>query len=322
MAIDSATQTVEELYRRHGGLVFRTCRAILHDHHEAEDAAQEVFAKLLAQRGAAEAARDQRRWLLEVTRNHCIDRMRAAARRLPSTADAERRAVTGEDAAERSAARDHARWLLSLLPPRQREVLVRRTVLDEPLDTVAEGLGISYGAAAQLLHRARHVLATAGRAGGAGLVLAGGRFSALGRRLRARALRVRPLQLPLDPTLAIPVAAVLVLVLGGPAGSAHAAAASAVAPPPASVLPAAQPVAVRVAAAVTAPAPATVERSSAHAKPAPPSSHLRIAAAPPPLPVPVPRQCFEVQGIPECFVYFEQPASVRVQSNALPVPLP
>src|SRR5258708_30600735 len=74
---------VEDLYVRHGALVHRTCRAILVDHHAAEDATQEVFAKLFSHDDLT-SVRDPRRWLLEVTRNHCIDRMRADARR-PTT---------------------------------------------------------------------------------------------------------------------------------------------------------------------------------------------------------------------------------------------
>ena len=42
MAID-----VEELYRRHGGMVYRRCKALLHDEERALEATQDVFVTLL-----------------------------------------------------------------------------------------------------------------------------------------------------------------------------------------------------------------------------------------------------------------------------------
>ena len=210
---------VAELYDRYADLVLRTCRAILVDHHDAEDAAQEVFAKLLA-RTPDGTVNDPRRWLLEVTRNHCFDRLRASARR--PTVPAATEPVSGENAENRSLARAQVRWLLSLLPARQREVVVRQAVLDEDLDTVAARLGISYGAAAQLMYRARRVMLHAYESARSGIGLAGAPLAAL--RARARDLGVRVLSLgrevagriPVDSALALPVAAVLVAMFGAP----------------------------------------------------------------------------------------------------------
>jgi len=212
MAVDRGQwNAVEGLYADYGALVFRACRAILHSHDDAEEASQEVFAKLLAS-GCPADVRDRRRWLLEVTRNHCIDRLRAASRR-PSVGgvDVEVHAAQG-DAEEQATARAHLRWLLSRLTSGQREVVVRHAVLDEPLDTVASQLGLSYGAAAQLLYRARLVLARTAGAGNAVVIL----LTRPGRRLRnawrraSSTCRLRAGSHPPDPALGLPVAALLI----------------------------------------------------------------------------------------------------------------
>ena len=212
---------IENLYAEYAALVYRTCRAILVDHHDAEDAAQEIFAKLLAHDQAAAVA-NPRKWLLQVTRNHCIDRRRADARRRASAA--EPHGAAGEDAERRSVARAEIRWLLSRLRGRQREVIVRQAMLDEDLDTVAARLGITYGAAAQLIHRARRLLLQADQGLRAGLALVGGRLSgargwARDHQLRmATACRESLRRLPTDPALALPAALLITLMGAAPAG--------------------------------------------------------------------------------------------------------
>jgi RNA polymerase sigma factor (sigma-70 family) len=212
-SIDTA-EWAESLYREHGDLVLRTCRAIVRDHHDAEDAAHEVFSKLLG-RTPEPAVRDQRRWLLEVTRNHCIDRLRAGRRRgtvaLTDATGAARGAV--EDVGVH---RDQLRWLLSLLTPSQREAMVRQAVLDQPLEDVAGAMGLSYGAAAQLFYRARLFLAQAQQQLGAAVLLLQARMSRGSRRQRQGGVR-----LGLHPSLAAPLATCLVMSLFTPTATHH-----------------------------------------------------------------------------------------------------
>jgi hypothetical protein len=232
--------------------------------------------------------------LLEVTRNHCIDRLRAASRRPPAAAGTERCRAAGEDAEKLSLTRDHIRWLLSLLTPPQRAVLMRRAVLDEPLDVVAVRLGMSYGAAAQLLHRARHLLARAGQASSAGLLVLGGRLRSLSLRARANG------RMPVDPGLAVPVATLLVLVLGGvgTGTSGQPGVLPPVAPPQSWQAPA-LPAVVRVAAPVAPPSAVAAGQRAGAVRVTAPSGSRSAPSTPPPSPPPL-ASCFHIQGLPGC----------------------
>lgn len=322
-AAGARREMVEDLYGRYGALVYRTCRAILADHHAAEDATQEVFAKLVGQADLGEV-RDRRRWLLEVARNHCIDRRRQAARR--PTAPIAASQAARDDAEASSLAREHLRWLLSLLTPRQRDVVVHQAVLDEPLDTVASRLGMSYGAAAQLLYRARLVLAKSGGAGDAALVAVGGPIAGLGRRLHSlvqRAAlggRLHADRMPFDAALALPAAALLVSLLARQPAAPH------------PQLPAPRLPAVSVAAATSG----VVRTASVSSRSGTVvvTVHHPVAPAPaasPPAAVPAPpgvkkkplvlnnQACIKAAGMEECFS--TSSADTRFSVGGLP-PLP
>src|SRR4051812_38174980 len=66
----------EALVARHAGLVLRTCRGVLRDHHAAEDAAQAAFLALARQAGAVRGS--PAGWLFRVAR-----RVAARAARRP-----------------------------------------------------------------------------------------------------------------------------------------------------------------------------------------------------------------------------------------------
>ena len=163
---------IADAYAQHREHVLRICTAILRDPDEAQDAVQEVFGRLLRQ--PPDGVRDMRRWLAEVARNHCLDRLRQSGRRpvLPLT---EAREVHQEGTPESVAvARGHLAAILAQLDPRQRSALVRSALLDHPLDRIAADMGISYGAAGQLLWRARHQAVRIAQALGAILAGLGG----------------------------------------------------------------------------------------------------------------------------------------------------
>src|SRR5437868_2037175 len=58
----------EELIVRHGGMVFRVCRKVLHDPHDAEDAFQATFLVLAHQAGSIRRRGSVASWLFGVAR--------------------------------------------------------------------------------------------------------------------------------------------------------------------------------------------------------------------------------------------------------------
>ena len=76
-----STRQFEEAYDAYGAAVYRLAMACLGSHADAEDAAQEVFLRLLYRAPAFTDGEHQKRWLLQVTANLCRDQLRGFWRR-------------------------------------------------------------------------------------------------------------------------------------------------------------------------------------------------------------------------------------------------
>lgn len=81
-------QSFEELVGRQENHIYRTALAILGNVQDAEDQTQETFLRYLEKRPVFENEAHERAWLLTVTRNGCITRLRSKQRQnLPLTVD-------------------------------------------------------------------------------------------------------------------------------------------------------------------------------------------------------------------------------------------
>jgi len=143
------------LYVRFAPDVQRYINSIVHDHHEAEDITQIVFAKLMdrigkyEQREAPFAA-----WIMRVARNAALDSMRAK-RAIPT----EEVRVTDTGYAQTSIDRRHdLREALQQLPEDQREVLILRHIVGFSPIEIAETLGKTESSVHGLHHRGRRSL--------------------------------------------------------------------------------------------------------------------------------------------------------------------
>jgi RNA polymerase sigma-70 factor (ECF subfamily) len=72
---------IESLYRRYGALVRRRARSILADDHEAQDAMQEVFVRVIAAMAEFRGQSQPSTWLYRITTNLCLNRIRDSRRR-------------------------------------------------------------------------------------------------------------------------------------------------------------------------------------------------------------------------------------------------
>ncbi|TMK38784.1 MAG: sigma-70 family RNA polymerase sigma factor [Actinobacteria bacterium] len=151
-----------QLYMRYFDRVYAYLKITLHDAHEAEDAAQDVFIRVLEALPRYERrASPFRGWLFRIVRNTGINRLRQRQR---LTVEAPEELVRRAD--EESARPDSLDWLddrtlvamIEDLPLGQRQVIVLRYMMDLRSPEIAEILERSPEAVRQLHQRAMRFL--------------------------------------------------------------------------------------------------------------------------------------------------------------------
>jgi RNA polymerase sigma-70 factor (ECF subfamily) len=144
------------LYTRYAEDIYGYVRSIVHDHHEAEDITQHVFAKLIAVIGSyRERGVPFFAWMLRVARNVAIDHIRR--QRLVPVEDI--RISDDATADPRSGMHiNDIKEALATLPHAQREVLVLRHFAGLSPTEIAERTGRSEGSIHGLHHRGRRAL--------------------------------------------------------------------------------------------------------------------------------------------------------------------
>ncbi len=170
------TALFEVLMRRHDQRVYRTARSILRDEAEVEDAMQQAWLQAYLHLGEFEGAAAFSTWLVRITANEALQRLRKRTRLAP-VADQEGEESMDErsqNPEEHAASREAARILeraVDRLPDHYRTVFMLREVEGLSTAETAAALDIGEEAAKVRLHRARALLRTSlsdmvGRAAG------------------------------------------------------------------------------------------------------------------------------------------------------------
>jgi RNA polymerase sigma-70 factor, ECF subfamily len=148
-------EALQFLYLRYAPDLQRYVNSFVHDHHEAEDITQNVFAKLITAITKYEPTDVPfTAWILRVARNAALDHMRAR-RAIPTDE------VRKEDAGQAQLGFDRGRDLrhaLKGLPQDQQEVLVLRHIFGLSPVEIASTLGKSESSVHGLHHRGRRTL--------------------------------------------------------------------------------------------------------------------------------------------------------------------
>jgi RNA polymerase sigma-70 factor (ECF subfamily) len=133
------------LYRSHRAAVYSQCRRLLGDRHAAEDATQETFARAFRYLVAVEDAQHQRRWLLRVANNYCLNLIRDRKRRaeLLVRMNVDDASDGPEAFAETFMDREVAVCVARSLPDKVRRVAWLMYVDEMRQEQVAQTLGIS-----------------------------------------------------------------------------------------------------------------------------------------------------------------------------------
>ncbi len=136
--------------------VVAAVRLITGDREGAPDAVQDAIVGLLARPPHPEP-KNYAAWITVAASN----KVRDAQRRKGAEARALRKVgVPREEVGQATEALDvDVRAALESLPKQQRQICVLHYLLDQSVDTIAEGLGVSSGTVKTQLHRARQALA-------------------------------------------------------------------------------------------------------------------------------------------------------------------
>jgi len=146
------------IYERYHQELYRFCRAMLSDQHEAQDALQSTMASALRALPGEERRIELRPWLYRVARNECVSHLRRrqqVVEEVPSLLPP----APGADLAYES--RERLRALvadLAALPERARSALVMRELSGLDYDQIGKALGSSPAAARQAVYEARVAL--------------------------------------------------------------------------------------------------------------------------------------------------------------------
>jgi RNA polymerase sigma-70 factor (ECF subfamily) len=165
-ALAAAQDELELAVRDHAQFVFRVAYSVLRDHHEAEDAAQETFLRMVRNRKRMSDVRDVRAWLARVAYRVALDRAqqkrRATAVPLDDAA-ADVRALHAaglgaeQIAAERQMSELMSR-LIAALPPDLRDAVTLSTVEEMTAAEVAAVLDIPEATVRTRMMRVRQLL--------------------------------------------------------------------------------------------------------------------------------------------------------------------
>ena len=159
-------QAVESLVRQHSRLVYRIAYAVLRRHHDAEDATQETFMRVLRYSSKLDAVDDPKTWLARIAWRVAVDRskLRGRTREIPlddtdkpiaETASPDALADAALQGVQLSAALEK---LIASLPAKLREPLILSTIEEMSPGEVAFTLGIQESAVRSRIFRARHIL--------------------------------------------------------------------------------------------------------------------------------------------------------------------
>ncbi|BCZ22191.1 RNA polymerase sigma factor SigI [Mycobacterium senriense] len=154
----SASDQVNEAWRRHRPYLVNLAYQMLGDIGEAEDIAQEAFLRL--SRADVSEIEDTRGWLTVVASRLCLDQVRSARARYERPGDVEDQPAPRRiDPADRVTLDDEIRTalleVLRRLSPGERVAFVLHDVFGVPFESISQTVGRPVGTCRQLARRAR-----------------------------------------------------------------------------------------------------------------------------------------------------------------------
>ncbi len=164
--VESRNDALETLVREHSRLVYRIAYAALRSHHDAEDATQETFLRVLRYSSKLADVEEPKTWLARIAWRVAVDRSKRRGRtREVALEDPEKpiAEVASPDApadqtvhgAELGAAVER---LIAALPTKLREPLILSAIEEMSPREIAATLGINEATVRSRVFRARQIL--------------------------------------------------------------------------------------------------------------------------------------------------------------------
>lgn len=149
----------EALVRRHTGVVYAHAYRFFGEKTAAEDAVQEVFVKVYRSLGDFDERARFSTWLYRVTRNTCLDMVRAGKRRPIPVDPLDVMSAAPGDLAEQVALSTSVELAMHALAPEDRDALSAVALFGLSYDEAAAALGVPVGTVKSRVFRARRSLA-------------------------------------------------------------------------------------------------------------------------------------------------------------------
>ena len=157
---------LEGLVREHSRLVYRIAYAVLRRHHDAEDATQETFMRVLRYSSKLAAVEDPKTWLARIAWRVAIDRNKHRGRTHEISLEDPEKPV--EEVASSDTPADQTvqgiqvgaalERMIAALPEKLRKPLILSTIEEMSPREVAATLGINEAAVRSRIFRARQIL--------------------------------------------------------------------------------------------------------------------------------------------------------------------
>lgn len=152
---------LEAAVREHARLVYKIAYSVLRNHHDAEDATQETFIKVLRARGKLAELQDVRNWLARIAWRVAVERGKKVKQLATEEIAVDQIAARGETADETVFGREMSSILESLipsLPPKLRDAVTLSTIEEMSPADIAQVLGVNEAKVRSRLFRARQIL--------------------------------------------------------------------------------------------------------------------------------------------------------------------
>lgn len=150
----------ETLVRRHARAVYAHALRFFGDPMTAEEVAQDVFIKVFRSLGTFDGRSRFTTWLYQVTRNTCLDEVRAGRRR-PLVVDHFEEDVLVGDFSDAVAVSSSLESAVRTLPPEDRDALSAVALFGLSYAEAARSLNVPEGTVKSRVFRARRTLAAA-----------------------------------------------------------------------------------------------------------------------------------------------------------------